>query len=284
MHHRRRHNLSLRDALRHFAPSLIEFLDLKPREWRKAENKLAERNAILQNQFENSGGSVAAKTTIYDLMVEAYLGNIIAVRFLSYIDSIVSRLIQLIPEQLQPSVRLQARNLFLQFSEKSSNYLEKVGELAAMLYILEKTGAKPLEFEAKMTNKNTSLDLSIEFENGHSVAVEIMNVWIDDKKLSDDKGLHSFLDGRISKKILEKTGHHLPVIQLPFPLLLVLWFQDVKNVSRFAKAIISRAQGNELPACTILQYLNDQNQKNWIFSSFAELVSKGQLELPVCLQ
>jgi hypothetical protein len=176
-----------------------------------------------------------------------------------------------------PSIRMQARNLFLNFSEKSSKYLENVGELSAILSILVKTGAKTLEFEVKVSDKNTSFDLSIKLENGHSVAVEIMNVWIDDKKLSDDIGLHNFLDGRISKKIREKTGQYLPASQLPFPLLLVLWFQDVKNVSRFAKAIISRAQGNELPPCTILQYLNDQNQKNWIFSSFAELVNKGHL-------
>lgn len=272
--------MNLRNALRHFAPSLIEFLDLKPREWLNVERKLAERNRIFQNKIVNNGDSVIAKTTIYDLMVEASLGNTTAIRFLSYIDSIASGLAQHIPEPLLPSIRMQARNLFLNFSEKSSKYLENVGELSAILYILEKTGAKPLEFEVKVSGKNTSFDLSIEFENSYSVAVEIMNVWIDDKKLSDDIGLHSFLDGRISKKIREKTGQYLPASQLPFPLLLVLWFQDVKNVSRFAKVIINRAQGNELPACTILQHLNDQNQKNWIFSSFAELVNKGLLELP----
>jgi len=109
------------------------------------------------------------------------------------------------------------------------------------------------------------------------VAVEILNVWIDDSRVTDEKGLNAFLDGRITRKIREKTGNDLPPDQLPFPLLLVLWFQDVRTVIRFAKTIIGRASGNQLPACVLVQYLNEQNQKAWLFASLAELTSKYQI-------
>lgn len=269
--------MSLRDALQTFTPYLIEFLDLKSREWRTVESNLAKRNTALEMQQATKNEPVTAKTTIYDLLVEAHLGNTTAARFLSFIDSIAVGLARVIPEHLKPSARLQARNLFMNFSHTSSKYLDTVGELAAILYILEKTSAVPIGFEEKrLSGKNTTLDLSIKFDGGGCIAVEVLNIWINDSKITDESGLHAVLDYRIRKKIQEKTGESLPATQLPFPLLMVLWFQNVQTVCQFSKAIIGRAKGNELPACVILQYRDEENQKNWIFSSLAELATKGQ--------
>lgn len=272
--------MTLRDALNHFAPSLIEYLDLKPRDWRKVEKRLDERYAILKERLKTDCDPVVTKTSIYDLMLEAYLGNVTAARFLLFIDSIASGLARKIPVHLQPSVRKQARNLFLDFSKDAPKYLEKVGELAAILYILEKSGAKPLGFEVRIPERNTTFDLLVELEAGPPLAIEILNVWINDQKVTDESGLHNILNCRVARKMTEKTGVDLPASELPFSLLLILWFQDVDTVRRFAKSIIGRARGKELPACVILQYLNEQNQKAWLFSSLAELDSKGLFPPP----
>lgn len=269
--------MTLRDALNHFAPSLIEYLDLKPRDWRKLEKRLNDRYAILEGRLKTGCQSVVVKTSIYDLMLEGYLGNVTAARFLQFIDSIALGLSRKIPVHLQPSVREQARNLFMDFSKDAPKYLEKVGELAAILFILEKSGATPLGFEVKIPERNTTFDLLVELETSNPLVIEILNVWINDQKVTDDAGLHKFLDCRISRKIEEKTGVALPASELPFPLLLVLWFEDVNTVRRFANTIIGRAHGKELPACVILQYLNERNQKDWLFSSLAELVNTNQL-------
>lgn len=264
---------SWQEQLRRFTPDLVDNYGLTRHQWHRVEEKLAQRNSALEPQLKKKK-MAPTPTTIYDLVVLALSGDDTAARFLAFVNDIASDLAQLLPQELIPSAREQTRNLFMDFSTTKSAFREKIGELAAVVYILKQTGGKPLQFEIKLSdNSNKRIDLCLEMIDGKPIVVEILNIFVNDEKLSTDADLNDFLDGRISKKIKEKTGQSLPADKLPFPLLLILWFNNVFTIKQFSSAIIKRASGNELPACVLQQFMNIQGKKSWKFSSVARLMS-----------
>jgi len=263
----------LETALQRFAPSLVKHFGPKPRDWARIEKKIIARMSRTEAELAvHSSWQVA--TTTWELVGLAHEGNQVERDFLRFIDGLADKLAQVTPPELLPSAREQFRNLFLDFSDTESSYLDKVGELAATHYFLACTGARPLGFEVKVIpGRENTFDLLVQLGDGSERPVEVLNVHFKDGLLSDEAGLHTFLDGRVEQKVCKKTGKGLDAGIPPFELLLVLWC-NIEILRQFAEAIMSRAHGFELPACALIQLRDENGRKGWDFGSVAKFARR----------
>ncbi len=171
--------------------------------------------------------------------------------------------------------RQQVRGLFEDFADDDSHLREKLGELFASLYVLRTADVTAAGFEVQAVPGGVkTFDLAVRTSTGATFAVEILNVFLDDERMTDPQGLHAFLDGRVQRKVREILGVTLPATDLPFPLLLVLWFKRVETMVRFADAVVSRNRQFELPPCALMQLADPDGRKCWDFGSIASLIRR----------
>jgi len=229
---------------------------------------------MVVERFEE--GEVQLRTTLYELIVHAECGDeAFAVPFLRYVDETARDLATLVPSDLMPAARQQVRGLFEDFADDDSHLREKLGELFANLYVLRTADVTAAGFEVPaVPGGSKTFDLAVRASTGATFPIEILNVFLDDERMTDPQGLHAFLDGRVQRKVREKLGLTLPATDLPFPLLLVVWFKRVETMARFADAVVSRNRQFELPPCALMQLADPAGCKCWDFGSISSLVRR----------
>ena len=269
------------DLLAKHAPRLVELLGPKPKQWAQLSTKASARMDVA-GEAVAADGAWTGPTTLVDLAfwaeMDLWTGKADHDRnlaFLTFIESQAVELASRIPERLLPTLRREMLDLFVNFSTVQSKYLDKVGELAAMLYLLRSTGGTLAELEMPLPDIGTSIDVVVEMPSGGRIPVEFLNIHIEDDRLHSPQNLTDFLDGRVKRKVEAKLkrGHEAGAGS-PFPLLLILWFQRVETLQKFAKVLIGRAAetGLELPICTLQQFGNQDGYVEWRFSSVDQLV------------
>ncbi len=260
------------------APRLVEVLGLSDKHWASLAKKLSERMEAARKAVEGSG-TWTGPTALVDLAFLAefdiHAGTSTgrrALAFLQYVEDQAVQLASLIGPELRPTLRREMRDLFINFSAEQSKYLDKVGELAATVHLLRSTGGQLRGIEVKLPDLPTSLDVLVEMPTGAQVAVEFLNVHLDDDRLHSAEDLQAFLDGRVHRKIEDKLKKAVPAGEPPpFPLLLILWFRRVETLQKFAEYLVSRASpdGKELPVCALQQFGDTHGYVEWQFKSVA---------------
>ncbi|MCA9665980.1 MAG: hypothetical protein KC503_10345 [Myxococcales bacterium] len=274
-----------RYLLSKFTPKLVEFVRLSNKDWRNLDSKMGRRISTAQKRLEEGENVWAAETTVLDLAYLAERDVVFGTRdaivehdFLRFIDGLVSELLGLIPEVLHPTARRQLRDLVVNFGLTQSKYRDKVGELVATVHLLRVTDARLLDFECRLVAGETSLDVLLGMPSGSAIPVEYLNVHVKDDRLEAEDDIDVFLDYRIAQKVKAKMGAVVPERGvLPFPLLLVLWFEDVQTLQRYAGRLAGRATGAELPACVIMQLRDAEDRVSWEFGSVQAFITRGLL-------
>lgn len=269
------------DLLAKHASRLVELLGPKPKQWTQLSRK-ATRRMDVAGEAVATDGAWNGPTTLVDLAfwaeMDLWTGKADHDRnlaFLTFIESQAVELASRIPERLLPTLRREMLDLFVNFSTVQSKYLDKVGELAAMLYLLRSTGGTLAELEMPLLDIGTSIDVVVEMPSGSAIPVEFLNIHVKDERLHSPRDLTDFLDGRVKRNVEAKLKReHEAGAEPPFPLLLIPWFQRVETLQKFANVLIGRASetGTELPICTLQQFGNQDGYVEWRFSSVDQLV------------
>ena len=265
--------------LAELAPNLVHAFGPKPSELTRIFAKLDERVA--------HGESVLAtedvwqpETTIWDLVFRSrHLNDKISRGFVAFIEAHATVLKDNLSCDLLPTARKELRNLFLDFSDEGSGYLNKVGELCAIAYTLRSVEAEALGLEVPVKPESRKrIDLLVRTNSGARFPIEILNFHLKDEKLSDEGDLNKLMDDRLEAKVKDKLGPDFGKGGTPFLLLPVLWFREAATLSRFAQTIVGRAQGSvELPACSVVQLAASDGSRHWDFGSVAHLMTKYRL-------
>lgn len=264
------------------APRLVEVLGLSDKQWASLSKKMSERMDTAREAVDSSG-TWSGPTTLVDLAFLAefdiYAGTSTGQRglaFLQFVEEQAVQLASLVSANLHPTLRREMRDLFINFSAEQSKYLDKVGELAATVYLLHSTGGQLGGIEVKLPGLPTSTDVLVVMPSGAHEAVEFLNVHLDDDRLHTAEDLRAFLDGRVQRKIEDKLKRAHPMGgPAPFQLLLILWFRRLETLQKFAEYLVSRAKpgGNEHPVCALQQFGDENGNVEWRFEPVASLLA-----------
>lgn len=269
--------------LEQHAPRLVDLLGPSNKDWGRLAVKMDSRMAVAERGVAETG-TWTAPTTLVDLAYraefDAQMGTHegrAGLAFLRFIEAQAVELCTLVDRDLLPTVRREMRDLFINFNANESKYLDKVGELAASVYLLRSTRGRLAGIEVGLPQLPTKIDVVIDLPGSGQVPVEYLNIHVNDARLTSPEDLHAFLDGRVRRKIEAKLKRpHPEGTPPPFPLLLILWFQNVETLQRFAGCLMGRAsnEGSELPICTLQQYGDGNGYVEWRFASVAQLVGE----------
>lgn len=218
---------------------------LSERDMNEVNEQITARNDSLLR-----AGNGTLKTTFYDLFIrvlEPRIGTererVSAKGLLSYLDKVVLEFFTLVQSDsiLCSKLRKQLNGLFRANEDK---YLDKVGELLSLVFLMKKYPHYELvaldykfEKEGNRINKN-SADADVFFRdslNGETILIDIFNLNLDHRKIENEKLLDKLIVERLQTKYQNKrfdtaqvkTDYTKAYLQ-PF-----IWVYDLDTITQY---------------------------------------------------
>ncbi len=256
-------------------PNLTKDFGLSKAQWKDLETKYSERMTECEMEIERAGAS-ERPTVLLDLVLLASADpKSVARALLQYTDDLAAAVARMAPPNHVAGLRDQIRPIFTDFSDRESGFRNKLAELAAIEYVLRVSQWTLAGVEVRISpNTNKRLDLLVRHPKGEEVPIEIMSVFLEPAKLTDVASVEAFLNGRIEAKIADKLKTRLSAHQLPFPLLLCLWIEELDELRRLAPMLITARANQNVLLCAFLQVADTSGKRTWIFDSVAAIESR----------
>ncbi len=156
-----------------YIPSLIRLFGSSfkwSEEDRKFDKKLKIREKCLERQ---KATSVQIRTSLYDMLIEAENGNNFALKFIKFIDTLISEVVKILPnfkDNIRKNIQGTINNL------DDWNYLNPIGELACLKKLLDSKRYILEEIECSFENGKTKDFLFSETSKNSQVMVEVLNI------------------------------------------------------------------------------------------------------------
>jgi hypothetical protein len=267
----KKHYARLDKHLRKYCPTLVSFILFSDSKWERISRRFGERMHSISKQTSD-GNTFGAETTIYDLILQAETGNVIAKSFLSLIENIFKDITSVVPSQHYSEIRKSTMNLLSDFDPTRSGYLNPLGEFQALLSLLKNLNHKLKEIEFTLPNGKT-VDYCFEAPSGKEILIEVTNIHFKDGIIKNESDLISFLSGRIKNKLDDKlNGIDLPKLGKEFTILPVVWC-DFEDVHKYQTAFeFVESQYEILPFCVMGQTPQEDGTYSFRFSTVKRLI------------
>jgi hypothetical protein len=173
-------------------------------DWDDINNRLKEEHdkRIADLKKTNSETKII-EATIYDIIVEGMKGNDSAHRYLHFLNQVFNDLSQIINGEERKIIK---KNIVDFLTQMDKNYLNYVGEIAALHSLLNKKIYTLEGVEEKLSN-GCSIDFKLrKTEDKSLVLVEIDNIHPKSDKIENDaEKIKTFFNGRYNQKLKEKN-------------------------------------------------------------------------------
>ncbi len=215
------------------------------------------------------------ETTFYDLLVRVIHPEIgtsrekeVSLKILDFLNEQINAFMKLVGNnsELIKQLKKQLDNLFRVNGDK---YLDKFGEIASTVFLMQKFGAENLnsleyKFEKEIRGKN-SRDVDLVFSDKISkelILIEVFNVKLDYKRIMNEEGLLKILNDKLSKKRKEKgldsdflTGKYKYRLLQPF-----IWIFDIDTIFKYNDFLRTLNIENILPILCLRQRSDNEGR------------------------
>jgi len=267
-------NLDLYTFLNGSCPFLTKLIGPDFKNWQSINHRYKQRIEHINRELTLQP-SITIETTIYDLIVMANEGDLIASKYLKYINHLFQTIHKKIPTYLEKKFIKSIEPLLLNFDERSSKYQNVIGEYSALLKILslDEINYDLINIEYPLTNGKFA-DFNIkETTSGNNLLIEIYNIHVKERMIKSEEELETFLIGRIQSKVNDKLkGLDNNLIKSKFVVLPILWCNlgEMKLYETFFEKFGDRNRG--INCFAFGQTRDEDGEINFIFDSMKNLL------------
>jgi hypothetical protein len=220
--------------LSRFLPALVEFIGKLEFPWDRIDrffsDELTKRQQKIDDKLKGllaSGNtsdpedvSITLEVCIYDVIVLAAKGNSTAIGFLHFLNMLFFELTDTLQLKEKILVCSNVRQMLISFDLKYQDFL---GEIAVLRNLITSKIYNLEAIEEQPSNSIKPIDFKLrKIETGNIVWVEVLNIHLVDERVNPDSvAIHSFLKGRIVRKLEQKAVNVSDRSQ--FHLIPVLW-------------------------------------------------------------
>lgn len=191
----------VKENLRLFIPSIVEFLDDQDFPWGKIERNF---NKHIEKRFVQAQNKpITVEANIYDIIIAFKQGRKEFIGLLIYFNRLFDELNKNLDKDSKKIVKTTIKNLL---SSYNHSYLNFIGELSVLNNLIKSEMTDLIRCEKPIDN-NKSIDFEINFKtNAIKVLIEVINIHLDPQKTEDDPvKIETFLRSKLMKKRNEKT-------------------------------------------------------------------------------
>jgi len=172
-------------------------------------------------------GVFKAQTCLFDRIFDAQEGDRYAIDLLTFIDQSIYGILKNLDGQFWSEFENILVQLFINFDETTSQYLERIGEIAVLDKILMsgKIVLKDIEYRL---NNGKCIDFAVQYVNDQKdineiTLLEVFNMHIEMGKVSTAEELRRYFENRLLEKINSKLNGLDKSVIKNFSLVPVLW-------------------------------------------------------------
>jgi len=260
------------ELIKYFCPDLYNHYLPNDKKMNDIANKFNKRVSFYIEQVSNNKLD-PIKTTFFDLIRFANQGEQAAIDFLNFINNIAKELNSIIPVDLHDSIKNIFLELFQNFDNSDSKYLDRIGELVVLNKITKSPKLVLNQVEHKLSNGN-SFDFSFK-QNKYpeiTLLVEVMNIHLNTSKLEENKKFKIFLERRLVDKYESKLTNYKMKKNETYRFISLIWC-DVDKIVKYREVFKSIQDSTIFDTMGLVQI---SNQNNFVYhlDSMTNIIDK----------
>jgi len=215
-------------GLKHYLPSLIDLIQGEFA-W-SSLNKLWNKQHIENLKKFEGEGSLTLRVTLLSLTALAdKIKDENSIRFLNFMDSVFKNLAIHLDFEERKIIKSNLFDLLIYYND----FLNYLGEFFVLNCLLTTGAYKLIKSECNLKKGKVSIDFNLlHLKSNKNVYIEVINIEITEKHLTDNLTLEKHLRGKLESKLIAKDKSGLDYTLIP-----VLWTVSTENNENLFKTI-----------------------------------------------